>query len=101
MNRLRSLLCIFIEISCAIESLRQRLVYKLGLEVAQGFNSIDFNSNGLISRRDIKKSAEIEGIDLAYYHIDAFIRRLDLDQDGSLNLIEFVKGITPLSNLIY
>ena len=43
-----------IENSAAVEALRQRLTSKLGLDIGLAFNSLDYDSNGLITKKDVR-----------------------------------------------
>lgn len=44
-----------IEITCAYEALRQRLTNEKGMDAVQAFNSLDFDGDGKISVKDVRK----------------------------------------------
>merc|ERR1712002_72529 len=60
-------------------------------QLMQSFQTFDKNKDGFIVRSEFKSVMKKHGEKLSGHEIDKMIRESDLDHDGKINYIEFVK----------
>ena len=88
-----------LENTVAIESQRQRLSNKLGVEAHLMFNNLDMNKDGFISKKDLEKLFRSTKQDIDNDIIDFIIARFDKNHDKKINKVEFVKEFQPWSTV--
>jgi Ca2+-binding EF-hand superfamily protein len=90
-----------LENAVAVESLRQRITDKIGIEPHLVFAQLDMDGDGKISGKDLEVLYKNSKIDINPDQVDFIVKRFDHDHDSKIGKVEFIKEFQPWSKFAY
>jgi len=78
-----------------LERIRQSLKRRPFFDVYEAFSACDINQDGVVTKREVQKLLDSQGIYVPEGELNTLVNKYDKDKDGRISFSEFLDEISP------